>query len=58
VEIQIGRERRRDVARVVEPSDESYERLWKVADANNRHRYSAYQEKATLPIAVVAIRPS
>lgn len=58
VEIQIGRERQSGTARVIEPSDESYARLWKVVNANNRDRYSAYQQKTSRPIAVVAIRPS
>jgi F420H(2)-dependent quinone reductase len=58
VEIQIGRERRQGTARVVEPSDESYARLWKVVNANNRDRYSAYQEKTVRPIPVVAITPT
>src|SRR6195952_1142146 len=49
VEVQIGRERRQGTARVIEPSDASYERLWKIVNKNN-HRYSAYQEKTTRPI--------
>lgn len=58
VEIQIGRERKHGTARVVEPSDESYERRWKLVNAHNRDRYSAYQAKTTRPIPVVAIRPT
>jgi deazaflavin-dependent oxidoreductase (nitroreductase family) len=58
VEIQIGRERRRAIARIVEPPDPSYERLWKLANANNRDRYTAYQEKTTRPIPVIAITPN
>jgi F420H(2)-dependent quinone reductase len=57
VELQIGRERRRGTARVVEPSDAGYDRLWKIVNANNRNRYDAYQKKTTRPISVVAIRP-
>jgi F420H(2)-dependent quinone reductase len=55
VEIQIGRERRSGTARVVEPSDPAYDRLWKIVNENNRDRYSAYQEQTTRPIPVVAI---
>jgi F420H(2)-dependent quinone reductase len=55
VEIQIGRERRSGTARVVEPSDPDYGRLWKIVNENNRDRYSAYQEQTTRPIPVVAI---
>jgi deazaflavin-dependent oxidoreductase (nitroreductase family) len=58
VEIQIGRERQPATARIVEPSDPGYERLWKLVNANNRDRYSAYQHKTTRPIPVIAITPS
>jgi deazaflavin-dependent oxidoreductase (nitroreductase family) len=58
VEIQIGRERRRGTARIIEPSDPSYERVWKLVNAHNRDRYSAYQQKTTRPIPVIAITPS
>jgi deazaflavin-dependent oxidoreductase (nitroreductase family) len=58
VEIQIGRERQKGTARIVEPSDESFARLWKVVNAHNRDRYSAYQQKTARSIPVVAIRPT
>jgi deazaflavin-dependent oxidoreductase (nitroreductase family) len=58
VEIQIGRECRPATARIVEPSDPTYARLWKLVNANNRDRYSAYQQKTSRPIPVIAIRPS
>jgi deazaflavin-dependent oxidoreductase (nitroreductase family) len=58
VEIQIVRDRRRGTARIIEPSDPSYDRLWKVVNANNRDRYTAYQKKTTRPIPVIAITPS
>jgi deazaflavin-dependent oxidoreductase (nitroreductase family) len=58
VEIQIGRERRRGTARVIDSADESYARLWKVVNANNHDRYSAYQAKTSRPIAIVAIKPN
>jgi deazaflavin-dependent oxidoreductase (nitroreductase family) len=58
VEIQLGRARRRGTARVIEPADESYARLWKVVNANNHDRYSAYQAKTSRPIAIVAIKPN
>ncbi|HET6868539.1 MAG TPA: nitroreductase family deazaflavin-dependent oxidoreductase [Solirubrobacteraceae bacterium] len=58
VEIQIGRERQRATARIIEPSDPSYDRLWKVVNGNNRDRYTAYQQKTARPIPVIAIAPS
>jgi F420H(2)-dependent quinone reductase len=58
VEIQVGREREKGTARVVEPSDPGYERLWKIVNENNRDRYSAYQEKTSRPIPVVALTPT
>lgn len=58
VEVQIGRERQRATARIIESSDPSYDRLWKVVNANNRDRYSAYQKKTARPIPVIAITPN
>jgi deazaflavin-dependent oxidoreductase (nitroreductase family) len=58
VEIQIGRERQPAAARIIEPADPSYDRLWKAVNANNRDRYTAYQQKTTRPISVIAITPS
>ncbi|HEX8075448.1 MAG TPA: nitroreductase family deazaflavin-dependent oxidoreductase [Thermoleophilaceae bacterium] len=58
VEVQIGRERRTGVARILEPSDPDYDRLWKIVNENNKDRYSAYQEKTTRPIPIVAVTPS
>ena len=58
VEVQVGRERRKGAARIVEPSDPSYERLWQVVNANNRDRYSAYQKQTSRPIPVVVVTPS
>jgi F420H(2)-dependent quinone reductase len=58
VEIQLGRERRRGTAKVIEPSDPDYERVWKAVNANNHDRYTAYQQETTRPIPVVAIIPN
>jgi F420H(2)-dependent quinone reductase len=58
VEVQIGRERWPATASVLEPSDQSYERLWKVVNVNNRDRYTAYQAQTSRPIPIVAIRPN
>ena len=58
VEVQIGRERRRGTARVVERGDPDFDRLWKIVDENNRGRYAEYQERTDRQIPVVAITPS
>jgi deazaflavin-dependent oxidoreductase (nitroreductase family) len=58
VEIQVGRDRQKGAARIVEPSDPEFERLWKIVNENNRDRYYAYQKQTTRPIPVVAITPN
>lgn len=58
IEIQIGRERQPARTRIIESSDPSYDRLWKVVNANNRDRYTAYQQKTRRPIPVIAITPA
>ena len=57
VEVQVGRERKPGAARVVEPSDPDYDRLWKLVNENNKDRYYAYQKQTDRPIPVVAITP-
>jgi deazaflavin-dependent oxidoreductase (nitroreductase family) len=57
VEIQVGREREDGTARVVEPGDPDYERLWKLVNENNHDRYTAYQQKTERPIPVIALSP-
>jgi deazaflavin-dependent oxidoreductase (nitroreductase family) len=58
VEIQIGRERRKGLCRVVDPSDPDYERLWKIVNENNGDRYTAYQKLTSRPIPVVVNTPA
>jgi deazaflavin-dependent oxidoreductase (nitroreductase family) len=57
VEFQVGRERRHARARILEPSDDGYDRLWQIVNANNRDRYTAYQTQTSRPIPVVALAP-
>jgi F420H(2)-dependent quinone reductase len=57
VEIQIGRSRRPATARVLEPSDPDYARLWKIVNDNNRDRYDGYQKLTSRPIPIVALTP-
>jgi F420H(2)-dependent quinone reductase len=58
VEIQIGRERRNGTARIIEPSDPDYGRLWKIVNQNNRDRYSTYQQQTARAIPVVVVKPT
>ena len=58
VEIQVARERRKGTAKVVEPTDPDYDRLWRVVNENNQDRYSAYQKQTTRAIPVIVVTPS
>ena len=58
VEVQIGRQRRKGTARVLEPADADYERLWKIVNANNHDRYSAYQKQTARPIPIIIVTPT
>jgi deazaflavin-dependent oxidoreductase (nitroreductase family) len=57
VEVQVGRERQKATARILEPSDPDYDRLWKVVNENNKDRYNGYKKMTDRPIPVVAITP-
>jgi deazaflavin-dependent oxidoreductase (nitroreductase family) len=58
VEIQVKRERQKATARQIVPPDADYERLWKIVNANNHDRYTAYQEQTERPIPIVVVSPS
>ena len=58
VDIQIGRKRQPATARVVDPNDPDYSRLWQIVNENNRDRYTAYQQQTARPIPVIAITPT
>ena len=58
VGVQVGRERQNARARVIEPSDSDYERLWKIVNDNNHDRYTAYQRQTSRPISVIAVTPN
>jgi F420H(2)-dependent quinone reductase len=58
VEVQVGRDRQKGTARILEPSDPDYDRLWKVVNENNKDRYNGYKELTDRPIPIVAITPS
>jgi F420H(2)-dependent quinone reductase len=55
VEVQIGRERRRATARIIERGDPDYDRVWKLVNDNNRDRYYGYQRNTARPIPVVSL---
>ena len=57
VEVQVCRERQKGTARIVEPSDPDYARLWKIVNENNHDRYSGYEKMTPRPIPVVAVTP-
>jgi len=57
VEVQVGRERRPASARIVEPGNPDYDRLWRAVNENNRDRYAAYQKMTSRPIPVIAVTP-
>lgn len=58
VELQVGRSRRTAQARVIQPSDPEFDRLWTIVNQNNHDRYSAYQRATSRPIPVVALTPA
>ncbi len=58
VQVQVGRKREKASGRVVERSDPEYERMWQIVNENNRDRYTAYQQKTSRPIPIIAITPS
>jgi F420H(2)-dependent quinone reductase len=57
VEVQVGRRRTSGTARVVESTDETYGRLWRLVNENNHDRYTAYQQQTSRPIPLVAVTP-
>jgi hypothetical protein len=44
-------------ARVLEPGDQDYERLWRLANDNNHDRYDDYQSKTSRPIPLIVVSP-
>ena len=58
VEIQIARQRWKSTAKVIEPTDPDYDRLWSVVNQNNHDRYSAYQKQTARAIPVIVITPT
>jgi deazaflavin-dependent oxidoreductase (nitroreductase family) len=56
VEVQVGREKSPGTARVLEPGDEDYDRLWRLVNEKNHGRYDAYQAGTERAIPLVVLR--
>jgi F420H(2)-dependent quinone reductase len=57
VQIQVAQAKMPGTARVLEPGDEDYERLWRLVNDNNHDRYDGYQSKTTRPIPLIVVSP-
>lgn len=57
VEVQVGRTRYPAEATIVNRGEPDFDRLWKLADDNNRGQYGRYQEQTERPIPVVVLTP-
>ena len=58
VAVQVARHRAGGQARVIEPGDPDYARLWALVNKVNHGRYEGYQRRTTRPISLVAVTPS
>jgi F420H(2)-dependent quinone reductase len=58
VAVQVGQHKMPGTARILEPGDGDYERLWKLVNENNHGRYDAYQTMTSRPIPLVIVSPS
>jgi deazaflavin-dependent oxidoreductase (nitroreductase family) len=57
VEIQVAQRKMAGTARILEPGDQDYERLWRLVNDNNHDRYDGYQSKTTRPIPLIVVGP-
>jgi F420H(2)-dependent quinone reductase len=57
VEVQVAQAKTPATARIVEPDDPDYQRLWRLVNANNHGRYDAYQTKTSRPIPLIVLSP-
>ena len=58
VEVQVGRQRFRATAAVVEAADGDHAPLWRLMNGINRGRYDRYQARTSRPIPVVRLTPA
>lgn len=57
VQIQVAQTKMAATARVLEPGDHDYERLWRLVNDKNHNRYDGYQSKTTRPIPLIVVSP-
>jgi F420H(2)-dependent quinone reductase len=58
VELQVGRERRRAAARVLDRDDPEFARLWRLVNDSNSGRYNGYQAETARQIPLVVLTTS
>ena len=58
VELQVATRSQRAVATVIDKGAPDYDALWTLVNMNNHHRYDAYAQKTSRPIALVRLTPS
>jgi F420H(2)-dependent quinone reductase len=58
VEVWLARHKANGRARVIEPGDTGYDRLWTLMNDVNFGRYGQLQAASTRPIPLVAISPA
>ncbi len=56
VDINVGPRRIAVTAIPSYPGDADYDRMWRIVNANNADRYTAYQARTTRPIPVVRLK--
>ncbi len=57
VQIQVAKTKMDGTARVLEPGDQDYERLWRLVNDNNHNRYDGYQSMTSRPIPLIVVDP-
>jgi F420H(2)-dependent quinone reductase len=58
VEVQVAQTKTAGMARVLEPGDQDYKRLWRLVNDNNHDRYDGYQSRTTRSIPLIVVSPA